>query len=523
MATEAKKAEITVEEFRRIALDAIVSSKTNPRRVVGDLADLIPSVRKKGVLEPIKVRPLDGEKFEIVFGERRVAAARKVGLKDVPAIVRSMTDAEALEEQIIENRDRQDVHPLDEAEAYDALLKAKGAETTVEDVAARCGIDAGKVYRRLALLSLSKGARLAFREGRLEASVAGLIARIKGSNLQDRATEELAAMSDGSRGPVPYRTALDHIRRVYMLRLADASFDVKDAKLVEGAGACASCPKNTNSSLSFFGDISDRDALCTDPACHAKKTDAAWTKKAEEAKKAGKAVLDVRACREIFKYGATEPSTESGFVRLDSPCPDDPKGRTYRQILGSKLPEITLGRDEFGTSHDLADRKATRRMVVEALPAAQRAAIEGKDADEAALAKAERDEEERRDVLSACLDLLREEIPAKGEILPAALRVLALGLTETGARLTRAAWHIDGEDAERVKRIGKATGAELGGVVVMAAIEKFEAGPFARGEESEPFLALLKAYGVDVKKVRDEVRAAAKGKGEGEKKGGGKS
>ena len=226
----------------------------------------------------------------------------------------------------------------------------------------------------------------------------------------------------------------------------------------------------------------------------------------------------MKTCREVFKYGATEPSTESGLVRLDSPCMDDPKGRTYRQILGSKLPEVTVGRDEFGAAHDLADRKTARRMVIDALPPAQRTAIEGKDADEAALAKAERDEEERRDVLAACLDALREKIPAKGEIVPAALRVLALGLTETGSRHTRSAWHIDGE--ERVERIGKAKGADLAAVVIGAAIEKFEAGAFVRGEESEPLLALLKAYGVDVKKVRDEVRAAAKGKVEGGGKGG---
>lgn len=507
MAPEAKS-------FPTVSIDLIVSSKTNPRRVVGDLADLIPSVKARGILEPVKLRPIEGgKKLEIVFGERRVAAARKVGLKEVPAIVANVTDEEVLEEQIIENRDREGVHPLDEAEAYRALLdmkKADGSTRTVEDVAAKCGVDVAKVYRRLALLNLSKSARLAFREGRLEASVAGLIARIKGSALQDRATEELAAPSDGTAGARPYKIALDHVRRTYMLRLAEAPFDVKDGTLLEGVAACSACPKRTGSNRSLFGDIDERDDLCTDAACHAKKTDAAWNRKKAAAEAEGRKVLDVKTCREVFKYGATEPSTESGLVRLDSPCPDDPKGRTYRQIIGAKAPvDVTIGRDEFGTAHDLADRKAIRKVVLEALPAAVRTEVAKADADAEAIEKAARAEEERRDVLVAIVDALAEK--ATGDLKPGALRMLALAMTETGAKLTKARFAIV-EEEDRVRRIARAKGEDLAAVVVCAAIEKFEAGPFIRGEKSDAFDALLAAYGVSVEKVRAGMKAATKAK-----------
>ena len=105
-----------------IALDEIDPSPIN--RDAGNIDDLVPSVQEHGVQQPIKVRP-QGDRFEIVFGERRFRAAKKVGLKGIPATVEDLTDEEALELRVIENACRVNPHPLEEAEAYEDLLAMK--------------------------------------------------------------------------------------------------------------------------------------------------------------------------------------------------------------------------------------------------------------------------------------------------------------------------------------------------------------------------------------------------------------
>jgi ParB family chromosome partitioning protein len=97
-------------EFLPVA--KIGESKSNPRKTFGDMTELIESVRTKGVLVPVLCRPAE-EGWELVFGARRLRAAQAVGLAEIPAMVRTMTDREVLEVQVIENLQRADVHPLE--------------------------------------------------------------------------------------------------------------------------------------------------------------------------------------------------------------------------------------------------------------------------------------------------------------------------------------------------------------------------------------------------------------------------
>ena len=87
------------------------------------LAELAASIRESGVLQPIVARSLDAERYEIVAGERRWLSAKAAGLPTVPTVVRHLTDHEVLTVQIIENLQREELHPLEEAEAYQALLR----------------------------------------------------------------------------------------------------------------------------------------------------------------------------------------------------------------------------------------------------------------------------------------------------------------------------------------------------------------------------------------------------------------
>lgn len=179
-----------------VPLTKLRESTLNHRRSWGDLKELAASIRAKGVLEPILARPgkpgtLGADVLEIVFGARRFRASQEAGLEAIPAIVRDMSDTDAMEAIVIENLQRADVHPLEEAEGYEQLLAQKERPYTVEDIAAKVGKSKAYVYGRMKLLALCKEARDAFYEGDLSASVALLIARIPVPELQQKALEEV--------------------------------------------------------------------------------------------------------------------------------------------------------------------------------------------------------------------------------------------------------------------------------------------------------------------------------------------
>ena len=108
---------------RRLSIASLRPNPRNPRKSydAADLEELVQSVREKGVVQPILVRPLGGE-FEIIAGERRWRAAQKAGLHEVPVVVHEVSDKEALELAIIENVQRTDLNPLEEAAGYQALI-----------------------------------------------------------------------------------------------------------------------------------------------------------------------------------------------------------------------------------------------------------------------------------------------------------------------------------------------------------------------------------------------------------------
>jgi len=164
--------------FQVLPLDQLRESPANPRRHWDKFAleDLAASIRTVGILEPLLVRPVNG-RHEIVAGGRRFRAAKLVGLTEVPVIVRTLTDQQALEASIIENLQRADVHPLDEADGYRALMAADPAYTP-EAIAAKVGKSKSYVYQRLKLADLAPAVKKAFEADRITAGHAILIARL---------------------------------------------------------------------------------------------------------------------------------------------------------------------------------------------------------------------------------------------------------------------------------------------------------------------------------------------------------
>jgi ParB family transcriptional regulator, chromosome partitioning protein len=144
---------------RLIPLSAIEPDPGQPRSTMGDLSELVASIRDKGVLEPILVRPIPqdaaaapGVLYKIISGERRYRAAQEAGLYEVPAIEMDVSEQEALEIALIENLQRKDLTPFEEAEGYRAL--AERFEYTHDEIAEAVGKSRTVVTESLSLLQI---------------------------------------------------------------------------------------------------------------------------------------------------------------------------------------------------------------------------------------------------------------------------------------------------------------------------------------------------------------------------------
>jgi ParB/RepB/Spo0J family partition protein len=195
-----------------VLVSALTAFKLNPRKHFDAKAmqELTDSVKAQGVVQAIVVRP-NGKPgtYEIVAGERRWRAAKAAGLAEIPATIRELTDAQALELAVIENNQRENLHPLEEAEGYEALLKQKHANLskyTVEDLMAKIGRSKSYVYQRLKLLDLCEEARKAYYAGKLDYSKAVLIARIAGVELQRKALKEISEGHYAGAEPMSFRS-----------------------------------------------------------------------------------------------------------------------------------------------------------------------------------------------------------------------------------------------------------------------------------------------------------------------------
>jgi ParB/RepB/Spo0J family partition protein len=310
----------------------------NPRRSIdpAHLVELADSISKVGVLQPILVRPI-GAMFSIVSGERRFRAAKRAGLTEIPAVVRTLTDAEALEIAVTENLQREDVPALDEAEGYERLHLSHGY--TVEEIADKVGKSKTYVYSRLKLTSLCAEARVFLRDGQLTPTVALLIARIPTPSEQVDAAKYCAA--DHSGRPLSATMAADYIKRSYMLRLLESSFPLDDATLVPAAGSCSTCPKRTGNQPELFGDVTDTDT-CTDATCYAGKERAHMDRQGAAHEAEGGKVLRGDEAKDAITWGRHLKVDE--WIDVDATCYADNASRDWHEVLrlAKRPPKITL-------------------------------------------------------------------------------------------------------------------------------------------------------------------------------------
>ena len=177
--------------FRTLPVDAIRRGKHQPRRIVEEsaLEELAHSVRARGIVQPIVVRPSVAGTYEIVAGERRWRAARMAGMDDVPAVVRECSDQEAAAIALIENIQREDLNPIEEAQGYRTLADEFGL--THQELADAVGRSRSAVSNSMRLLDLNEDVRMMVENGDLDMGHARALLALSGS-VQSEAAAEVA-------------------------------------------------------------------------------------------------------------------------------------------------------------------------------------------------------------------------------------------------------------------------------------------------------------------------------------------
>jgi|CXWL01.1.fsa_nt_gi ParB family chromosome partitioning protein len=197
---------------RGIPIELVQRNPGQPRKHFdeSDLSELANSIRTHGVLQPILVRPIDGGRYEIVAGERRWRAAQRAGLHSIPAVVRELDEVEVLEIAIVENVQRTDLNPIEEAQGFQALIDR--FNRTQQEIADAVGKSRPHIANMLRLLALPDDLQEMVRDGRLSSGHArailtapdqrGLAQRALAEGLNVREVERLAQQAkDEKHGP----------------------------------------------------------------------------------------------------------------------------------------------------------------------------------------------------------------------------------------------------------------------------------------------------------------------------------
>jgi ParB/RepB/Spo0J family partition protein len=409
---------MTQELITQIALDDLHESPFNPRKTFSSVDELAQNILAEGrIHQPLLVRPRltnplrddvnDG--WEIVFGHRRYRAAERAGLATVPCMVRAMSSAEARRAQIAENLARTDVHPIEEAEGFAAMMEQDGL--SADDLVVIVGKSRSYVYGRLKLLQACPEVRQACLEGKIGSEVALLIARLRTAKLQAKALADIRStgssqLSDG--GKQSFRKIRDMLNEKFTLALQSAPFDRTDATLVPDAGTCTDCPKRSGNAPEFADVVQgtpdwrgegaypghlahEGEDVCTDPDCFAAKKAAQFARHAEALRAEGKTVIEgTKARAAVGVHG----DVKGAYVALKdvkaalkkakgTPMPatvtiQDPRnGKLYEAVKREDLPKGDATADLFDKA---APKRAGGRQDWEAERKAREAKAEAETA-----------------------------------------------------------------------------------------------------------------------------------------------
>jgi len=257
------------QSIQKIPLKNIYESGMNPRGIItpDSVEELAKDISVHGLIYPLLVRLNKAKKkYELVAGHRRYKAIIQLNWKDVDCIIRTLTDEEAFELAVIENLQREDVHPLNEAMAFKTLM----GKMTIESLAKKISKSESYIARRLKLNDLTKEAKEDFYEGDLELAHCVELCRLTEDQQKKCLIKNVRGIWDGNKKITHYEPPTvfrAFISREIMKSLNKVPFDKADKTLLPKAGACVSCPKRTGANANLFNDIQKEDN-CLDGACY---------------------------------------------------------------------------------------------------------------------------------------------------------------------------------------------------------------------------------------------------------------
>ena len=186
--------------FAELPIEAIRPNAVQPRQVFDEeaMAELVASIREVGLLQPVVVRRVDDEHYELVMGERRWRASQAAGLTTIPAILRHTEDTDMLRDALLENLHRAQLNPLEEASAYQQLLEDFGC--THEELASRIGRSRPQISNTIRLLRLGPAVQRRLAAGVLSAGHARSLLAVEDPELQDRLAQRVVAEGISVRG-----------------------------------------------------------------------------------------------------------------------------------------------------------------------------------------------------------------------------------------------------------------------------------------------------------------------------------
>jgi|SRR5215831_6473115 len=269
---ELKRTETNSDTFLYIPLEAIDYSPTQPRKFIdpAKLQELADSITAHGVVEPIILRPHPKKpaRYELVAGERRHRASIIAKRLTIPSIVRHYSDHQAAEVQQIENLQRADIHPLDEAHGFTFLIAR--FLYTPESIAAKIGKTPGYVTRRMALAKLADFLQKEMWKDRLPLGHAEYLCRLKPAD-QEALGKSMRRSYDDSL--VSLKELQRDAERRFFRNLDSAPWKKNDV-FVQGIPSCVTCPKRSGSMPLLFPEYAKQPNVCTDHECFKIKLDA---------------------------------------------------------------------------------------------------------------------------------------------------------------------------------------------------------------------------------------------------------
>ncbi|KKN73582.1 hypothetical protein LCGC14_0398980 [marine sediment metagenome] len=307
------------------------------------MEELTKSVKEKGILQPILVRK-SGKKFDLACGERRLRAAKAAGLSKIPSIIRKLTDAQIMEIQFVENLQREDLNPIDEAQGLQGLIKKCGY--TQADLADRVGKSQAYIAKRIRLLTLPEKIQRAISREIITPGHGVVILRLGDVEDQLRIFKEMVEKK------LSIRNAENYLGMQFGNRLQDAPFDKKD---------CVKCLYNGDRQLDLFDKDTHLKSKCLNGECYKKKVGQVVKARIDKLKKKGYKVITNDEFRK--KYGTAEKDCtdlrtyySSGYTNL---------GEKYKtECLGGCKDYLVVADDDGSVNKEICTKKECYRSLV---------------------------------------------------------------------------------------------------------------------------------------------------------------